>query len=189
MRRAPIFVLCLAGLLVLGACGGKNAQKNAAKTSEESKTAKEQVTPTAKRPAPKGATKANEAKNWGLSFDGIDLPSVEGSTVQAMQLPGQMIYTFMGPEQVSNLDIHDLKEGQTGTFPAFTLKIAYAAEKYVCMASKTDQSTDVTVHIEPKDDGIRATLDGKVRCSPVRIAGSTGKSEQTFATVHAWFEK
>lgn len=197
MRKRSISVFGLGALLLLAACGGKSEQA--------SKTSAQQTIP-AEQKRPHGLTKAenenlskqiasgmagmankNAPKHWGITLDGVDLPALEGSTVLGMELPGQVMhYSFMGPEQVTNVDLEDVKAGQAGTFKAYSLQIIYGTRNYTCGASEMDKNTDVTVIIEPKGDGIRATLDGRVSCSPTT---QEGKRERKFATVHAWFEK
>jgi len=191
MRKRSISILGLGVLLLLAACGGKSEQASKASpqqthprglTEAENKDLVNQIAGAAA-----GMANENAPKHWGISLDGVDLPDLEGSTVLAMELPGQVMhYSFMGPEQVTNVDLKDVKPGQTGTFKAYSLQIIYGTRKYTCGASEMDKNTDVTVIIEPKGDGIRATLDGRVNCSEV---GQGAKPEKKFATMHAWFEK
>lgn len=105
--------------------------------------------------------------------------------VMAATMPGGMTqYAFVGGKQMSNLMIKGAAPYAPGTYTPYSFSIGFADRKISCSSSVLDKKDPVVVKIERKSEGIHATIDGTVSCTP--IGKSHGK--KTRAEIHGWFD-
>lgn len=178
MRTRVIFLLCLGGLLLPTTSCRKAEKVGEPATKDEAATSKE---------TPVDAFD----KNWWVRLEGVNVPESAGTIVEQKELSGSFIhYTLLNDDQKTDLELKDVKPGQTGTFTAYSLQIAYFAQDLACGASEMDQRTNATVTIKQTNNGIHATIDGTVSCSALDGEVAAGVRPLVKpATVHAWFEK
>lgn len=184
MKQIPATLLTCCAVVFMGAACGAGPTTTARVEPAgppHTETRRPEEQPAA--PDPTG----RRAPSWHVELVGLDLPDLEGPLVMASDLGNRTAhYVFVGPDQMSSLDIHGAAPDETGTFTPMSLQVSWAKEGIACGASSVNPGCDVQVEIAAEGDGIRATIDGTVSCGKI---GGNGREPDRKATIHAWFKR